>query len=79
LPKWLIIGDFNLIYKKEDKNNGRLNRRLMISFRRAINHMEIGELHLVGTKYTWSNNQSNPTLIRIDRAFCTSEWEGLYH
>jgi hypothetical protein len=24
LDKWLIIGDFNLIYRAEDKNNNRL-------------------------------------------------------
>lgn len=26
LEKWLVIGDFNLIYKAEDKSNNRLNR-----------------------------------------------------
>jgi hypothetical protein len=25
MTKWLIIGDFNLLYKVRDKNNGRLN------------------------------------------------------
>jgi hypothetical protein len=24
-PRWLILGDFNLIYRAEDKNNNRLN------------------------------------------------------
>lgn len=28
-PAWLIIGDFNLIYKASDKNNNRLNRAMM--------------------------------------------------
>ena len=27
--RWLILGDFNLIYKAADKNNKRLNHRLM--------------------------------------------------
>lgn len=27
--KWLLLGDFNLIYKAADKNNNRLDRRLM--------------------------------------------------
>ena len=26
---WLLCGDFNLIYQAQDKNNGRLNRRMM--------------------------------------------------
>jgi hypothetical protein len=39
LDKWLILGDFNLIYKEQDKNNSRLNRRLMSWFRRALNFL----------------------------------------
>jgi exonuclease III len=56
LPSWLIIGDFNIIYKDEDKNNGRLNRRLMLRFRWALNHLEMKEIHLIGRKYTWTNS-----------------------
>jgi exonuclease III len=33
---WLILGDFNLIYKARDKNNRNLNINLMRRFRRAI-------------------------------------------
>lgn len=33
LTKWLVIGDFNLIYQEEDKNNGRVNRRMMMRLR----------------------------------------------
>jgi hypothetical protein len=43
-PKWHIMGDFNMIYKEQDKTNGRLNRRLMSRFRRALNYMEVKEL-----------------------------------
>jgi hypothetical protein len=56
-PKWLIIGDFNLIYKDEDKSNGRLNKNLMLRFRRAINFLGIKEIQLVGRKFTWSSSQ----------------------
>jgi exonuclease III len=31
-PSWIIMGDFNLIYLDEDKNNKRLNRCLMSHF-----------------------------------------------
>jgi hypothetical protein len=70
LPSWLIFEDFNLIYK-EDKNNGRLNRRLMLRFRRDLNHMGVKEIYLSRRKYTWTNSQQTPTMLRIDRAFCT--------
>lgn len=36
------------------------------------------EIHLNGRRYTWSNGQVNPTLTRIDRFFCTTEWELLF-
>jgi hypothetical protein len=77
-PHWLLIGDYNLIYKTHDKNNSRVNSRLMLRFRRALNYLEVKELDLIGRKYTWSNNQSSPTQTRIDRAFCTPVLETLY-
>jgi exonuclease III len=78
LSRWLIIGDFNLIYKDEDKSNGRLNRNLMLRFRRAINFLGIKEIQLVGRKYTWSSSQAAPTMTKIDRAFCTPDWESIF-
>jgi hypothetical protein len=44
LPKWLIIGDFNLICQESDKSNTIINRRLVLWFRRALNHMEVREI-----------------------------------
>jgi hypothetical protein len=75
---WLIMGDFNLNYKNANKNNGQLNRRLMLRFRRALNHMEVKEIQLLGRKFTWSNSQANPVMSKIDRAFCTPEWEDFF-
>jgi exonuclease III len=73
--RWLLLGDFNLIYKDQDKNNGRLNRRLMNQLRCALNHLEVKEIDLVGKHFTWSSNQQNLTLTCIDRVFCTLGWE----
>jgi hypothetical protein len=50
--EWLISGDFNLIYKAEDKNNSRLNRRLMGKFKVALDDLELRELPLHGRKFT---------------------------
>jgi hypothetical protein len=60
-PQWLILGDFNLIYKLQDKNNGRVNIGLMHRFKRAIDHLEVKKISLVGRKYTWSNGQTPPS------------------
>jgi hypothetical protein len=45
---WLVAGDFNLIYKAEDKNNQHLNRRLMGKFRQLLQDLELSKLHLHG-------------------------------
>jgi exonuclease III len=75
---WLLIGDVNLIYRDQDKSSGNLNRRRMLRFRRALNHLAVKEINLTGKRFTWSSNQSNPTMIRIVRAFCTPYWEQWY-
>jgi hypothetical protein len=72
---WLLCGDFNLIYRIEDKNNSNLNRRMMGRFRRLFNDLALKEIYLNGRRYTWSNGQDPPTLVHLDRFFCTSDWE----
>jgi hypothetical protein len=77
-PQWLLLRDFNMIYREQGKRNGRLNRRLMSRFRRVLNFIEVKEIELLGRNFTWSNNISNPTLTRIDRMFYTPAWEELF-
>uniref|UniRef100_A0A453SB23 Endonuclease/exonuclease/phosphatase domain-containing protein n=3 Tax=Aegilops tauschii subsp. strangulata TaxID=200361 RepID=A0A453SB23_AEGTS len=72
---WMLCGDFNLIYRDEDKNNGNLNRRMMGRFRRVINDLALKEIYLNGRRYTWSNEQTPPTLVHLDRVLCTADWE----
>ncbi|XP_073360030.1 uncharacterized protein [Aegilops tauschii subsp. strangulata] len=72
---WLLIGDFNLIYEARDKSNSNLNLRLMARFRSALNSSDLKEINLCGRRFTWSNEHASPTLVRMDRAFCTLEWD----
>ena len=53
--RWLILGDFNLIYKASDKNNNKINHRLMQQFRDALDDCDLLEIHLQNHKFTWSN------------------------
>lgn len=69
---WLVMGDFNLILQAQDKSKDNLNRRLMDSFRSLVDDLELKELSLQGRKFTWSNNTTH---TRIDRAFCTVDWD----
>jgi exonuclease III len=69
---WLLLGDFNLILSAEDKSNSNLNRRLMGTFKSVVDDLELKELTLKGRKFTWSNDV---TQTRIDKGFCTAEWD----
>lgn len=57
---WLLCGDFNLIYKASDKNNGRLHHGIMRSFRSALDDLQLEDLHLSGRLFTWSNETYCP-------------------
>jgi endonuclease/exonuclease/phosphatase family metal-dependent hydrolase len=73
--RWLILGDFNLIYKARGKNNHNLNLNLMSRFRRTIDFCQIKEISLINRKYTRSNERRHPTLVRLDRVFCNQSWD----
>lgn len=75
---WLTAGDFNMIYQASDKNNDNLDRDMMGRFQRFLNKFDLKEIPLLGRKYTWSNERSSPTLVRLDRAFCCLEWENIF-
>jgi len=75
---WVVAGDFNLIYKEEDKNNANLNRAMMGRFRRALDDLALKELPLTGRKFTWSSGGDSPTLSKLDRVFSSIEWETLF-
>jgi hypothetical protein len=71
---WFVCGDFNMIYRAEDKSNDRLDRRNMRRFARLLNELLLSELFLQGRLFAWSSERKHPTLQRIDRAFATSEF-----
>jgi hypothetical protein len=37
--------------------------------------LELIDLHLHGRYYTWSNERDSPTLVKLDRALVTVDWE----
>jgi hypothetical protein len=74
----MIAGDSNLIYKAEDKNTPNFNRGMMGRFRNLINDLVPSELPLTGRKFTWSNQQANSILVKLDRVLCTLDWEEMF-
>jgi len=71
---WLICGDFNMIYRAQDKNNDRLDHRNMARFRRFIDSVQVQEINMVCRSFSWSNRRDRPTLELLDRAFASVGW-----
>lgn len=63
---WMILGDFNLIRKIEDRNKPGGDLAEIFRFNAAISHLGINEIVLQGRKYTWSNMQPSPLLEKLD-------------
>ena len=57
LPVWLLLGDFNLIYRAEHKNNSRINVPMLNNFKNTIDNLELAPIDLHGRKFTWCNDQ----------------------
>lgn len=75
---WLLAGDLNLILQASDKNNSNLNRAMMNLFKRLIEDVALKEIPLHGRRFTWSNQQNDPVLVKLDRVFCSVNWELLF-
>jgi hypothetical protein len=74
----LIGGDFNILRFSGEKNRNFSRNRFTDMFNWIINTFELRDLNLNGGMYTWSNNQANPTLERLDRVLISPEWEALF-
>ena len=71
----MMGGDFNLIRNNKERNHGAGDPRLMELFNDFIGRFQLREIFCSGNKFTWSNKQRNPTLIKLDRILVTTSWE----
>jgi hypothetical protein len=75
---WAIAGDFNMIVSAADKSTPVLDRRAMGQFRRSLNELELKESTLIGRRFTWSNERSSLTLVKLDRWFASIDWDDMF-
>ena len=66
---WLIVGDFNLIRRPEDRNREGGDIQEMFLFNEAISSLGLIEIPLHGRRFTWTNKQTEPLLERLDWFF----------
>lgn len=75
---WLVIGDFNLIRRPEDRNREGGDQIEMFLFNEAISTLNLIELPLHGRHFTWTNKQNPPLLERLDWFFTNTGWTEKY-
>ena len=71
---WCIGEDFNVIrFPSERSRHGRLNHS-MRQFSKFINEMELIDLPLLRSNFTWSNGFRNQNLTLLDRFLVSQDW-----
>lgn len=74
VDNWLLVGDFNLIRKPENRNRPGGDVTEMLMFNDVISSLELVELPLYGRNYTWTNKHPTPLMERLDWFFTSSSW-----
>ena len=73
-----VGGDFNLIRFLSEKNKATPLPRHSRTFNSLISCHDLMDLGMTGGKYTWSNNQTPPTLEGPDRILVSKSWEDMF-
>jgi hypothetical protein len=71
---WLVVGDFNLMRKSENRNKPGGNLSEMKEFNAAISNQRLEELKLHWAKFIWTNKQLSPLLEHLDWSFVSVSW-----
>src|SRR3989337_356352 len=74
----LVGGDFNIIRRRDEKNNDNFDGRLAMMFNMIIESLNLREIELTGRKFTWANSLPTPTYEKLDRVLASVEWEQKY-
>lgn len=75
---YIVGGDFNIIRFAYERKKPFHKNRYTDTFNAIIHANKLREIYIAGGKYTWSNNQENPTLEKLDRVLMTREWEIIF-
>lgn len=75
---WIIGGDFNATAAPRERTSDANTWRSTLAFAGLISELELLNLALVGKKYTWSNDQAQPHMARLDRFLISAEWNSLF-
>ena len=71
-------GDFNIIRYSLEKNKSGGVQIFSDMFNTLFNFHELREIVMSGGIYTWSNNQDDPVLEKLERILVSRDWESIF-
>lgn len=71
---WTLLGDFSLTRSPDDRSNDNFDHQEADWFNGALEAMAFQELPMLVRRFTWSNHQEDPILVRLGRFFVNIDW-----
>jgi hypothetical protein len=71
----LVGGDFNIIRKREEKNNDNVKARWTFVFNAIIEYLNLREIALSRRQHMWASRLEDPTYEKLDRVLASISWE----
>lgn len=71
----VLGGDFNFKRNNQERNQGQGDPGLVDTFNNFIGDLQLREMFVSGARFTWSNKQRHPTLIKLDMTLVSSCWD----
>lgn len=75
VPPMLVGGDFNIIRRREEKNNDNFNARWPFIFNTIIESLDLREIAQSGRQFTWASRRQTPTYEKLDHILSSIGWE----
>ncbi|KAK1263721.1 hypothetical protein QJS04_geneDACA009440 [Acorus gramineus] len=73
--RWILGGDFNEVRFSQEKKGGQpAHTRRLAKFNKCIADCALQDLKSTGCHYSWSNNQVDRILCRLDRVLVNTSW-----
>jgi hypothetical protein len=63
----LLVGDFYILGRKEDKCNNNFNPQWPFIFNAIIENLNLREIALYGRQFIWASPRQHPTYKKLDR------------
>ena len=75
----LVGGDFNIIRRRDEKNNDNFDGRWSMMFNMITESLNLREIELTCRQFTWANSLPTPTYEKLDRVLASVEWQQNTH